>query len=484
MAAPSISFLGSGSGIDLQGIITTLMQAQQVPITALQKQATSYNTKISNLGVLKSKLSGLQTAAQALKPAVLQTPLQKFAKPSVSFADTGIGSATASAEAMGGSYSLEVSHLAQAQKIQSAAMPTSGLPLGTVTLELGSVSGGSFTVGQDKDGNNRSFQIEVTADNNTPEKLARAINQANTGVSATVINSKDASGNAVSHLVLTGKEGGDQAFRLSGTGGVAGLADYDPAHPATNANFTEVSAAQDAEIKLDGIAITSHSNTVENALTGVTLNLGKVGSTTVTVTEDHASQLKAALTSFVNAYNDAASSMKSLGAYDSETKVAGVLQGNRILREAQNTLSALVFGTSYDGGTPGDLSDDLRLASLGITFKSSDGTLSIDADKLDAAIAKDPEAVANFAANIGKAFDDSIEKIVGLSGSIATSTASMKTSISELEKRQAALTLRLEAVEARYRKQFAAVDTLMANMNSTSSYLTQQLATLSKTTSS
>jgi flagellar hook-associated protein 2 len=460
----SFTSLGVGSGLDLESLVQGLMNIERLPIAALQKQVASYNTRISALGTLSSKLSGLQTAAKALVPDTLQTALQKFTSYTAGFADETFGSAVVGDGAIGGSYNLHVDKLASAQKIKSIAMPET-LPTGTVTIEFGTLSGGAFTPDAA-----RQFTIEVTASNNSPEGLARAINQANIGISATLVD-----GDNGPQLVLTGKEGSDQAFKLSGLG-----SDYDPANPSASTSFSQVAGheAGDARLTLDGISITSKSNTIKDALTGVTLTLNKTGDTTLTVKEDNTTRLKAALEEFVKAYNEAASSMNALGAYDSETKVAGALQGNRILREAQNALSKLVFGQ------PGDA---MKLSDIGITFKSSDGTLSLDSDKLAAAIAKDPEAVANFVGGkegVGDKFSATIENLVGISGSIPSSTDSLKTSVRDLEKRQEALELRLVSVEARYRKQFAALDTLMANLNSTSAYLTQQLASLSQISSS
>jgi flagellar hook-associated protein 2 len=476
MMMPAFTSLGVGSGLDLEGLVTGLMNIERLPISSLEKQKTSYNTKISALGTLNSKLASLQTAAKALKPDTLQPALDKFASFTASLGDEKIGSVTASVGAVAGSYKLKVDQLAQGQKLTlNHALPDTLNAGGTLTITLGSVDGGVFKPNAG-DGNQKT--ITLTDTNNTPAGLRDAINKANIGVSATLVQ-----GDGGSRLVLTGKDGANQAFSLAASGLGAGGLNYNPANPPGSSNFTAAQEAKDAKFTLDGIEVTRHSNTISDALSGITLTLAQTGETTLNVKQDNATKLKSALEAFVKAYNDASSSMKTMGAYDAETKVAGSLQGNRILRDAQNTLSKLVFGEPNDA---------MKLADIGITFNNSNGTLSIDNAKLTAAIAKDPEAVANFVGGSGNKFDntfvpglgdrfsDGIEKIVGFSGSIKASTDSLKTSVRDLEKRQDALELRLESVEARYRKQFTALDTLMSKMNSTSNYLTQQLAGLSK----
>ena len=466
---PTITSLGVGSGMDLEGLITSLMNAQRVPLTQLQQQEVSYQSKISALGTLSSKLSSLQSAAQAMKPSVLQTPLQKFASYSATLGDSSIASASASDGAVAGSYNVTVSQLAQAQKITlgsgvpNAADGTSGsIPAGTLTLTFGSVSGSTFNADTSR------APVSITPTTNTLAGLRDAINAANVGVTATIVNASDGG-----HLVLTGQEGANQAFTLSGISGF----NYDPTATSGSA-FTTTQAAQDAQLTIDGIDVTSASNTVNNAIDGVSLTLTKTGSTTLKVVQDNTTNLTAALNGFISAYNAAVSTMQSQGAYDANTKTAGPLQGNYLLRSTQSTLSNLVFNTSVtnNGVTQ-------TLSSIGESIADANGNLRLDSSKLQAALQKDPAAVANLVAAVGSAFDSSLNQIVGISGSIANSTNSLNSMVKDVQKRQDALQLQLTAIEARYRQQFSNLDTLMSSMSSTSTYLTQQLSALSKMTS-
>jgi flagellar hook-associated protein 2 len=439
--------------MDLEGLVKGLMNVERLPLDKLKSKVTSFNTKISALGTLSSKLSSLQTAAKALKPDVLQAALDKFATYEAKVGDDKVAAVTVGEGAKSGSYSLEVEQLAQAQKsrIDGAAIDFGDGPL-TIT----------FNDGRDP--------VEITPSSSSLTSLANAINQSDTGIKATIV-----SANGGQHLVLTGEEGEGNGFSLSGLG-------LDSSADPADGGVTSVQGAQDAKFTLDGLQIQSSSNTVTSVfkvgdapvsvLEGVTLNLKSITTepTTVTVTAEHGDKLKSSLEAFVKSFNDAIGSIKSLGAYDAETKKVGDLNGNRVLREAQTVLRNLVFEKDANGRT---------LSDLGITFQK-DGTLKLDSDKLASAVANDPEAVAKFAGTIGTRFNTEIDKMAGLSGTIQASTDSIKTNVRNLEKQQEALDARLVKIEARYRSQFSALDGLIANMNSTSSYLSQQLSSIAK----
>ncbi|MDR3158393.1 MAG: flagellar filament capping protein FliD [Zoogloeaceae bacterium] len=448
----TFSAIGIGAGTDLSTLLEGLMSVERRPLTAIKSQMTSHNSKISALGTLQSKLSGLQTAAQALKPATLQSALEKFAAYSGSLANDKVGKVSVEAGATAGSYKLEVVSLASGQKdISNAfAVNADGKAL---------LAGGTFEISFGA-GDARNVSINTSA-GETLEDLRNTINSntAKSGVSASIIN-----GAYGQRLVLNGAEGTGNSFTASGGGIVFG-------------GQVASQAARDAQIKLDGVTINSQSNKISSALTGVTLDLaaGSQGeTTTLTVARNTEDKLKSSLEAFVKAYNDAVGSMNSLGAYDAASKTAGALQGNNVLRNAQNTLNDLVFNTK---------NGELSLSSIGVSIKGTDGTLALDAEKLAAAVAKDPKAIADFAAKIGTEFDKKINGIVGVAGSIQTSKNSLNTNIRDLEKRQEALESRLEKVEARYRAQFTALDVLLAKMNTTSSYLTQNLASLNASSS-
>jgi flagellar hook-associated protein 2 len=437
----TITSLGVGSGMNLEGLVQDLMKIERLPLANLQQQVTSFNTKISAMGTLASRLSALQTAAQALKPSALQSAMDKFGTYKGTLGNDSVATLTMGDGARSGSYSLEVTQLAQGQKSR---------------LDAGNLTGGGAIEFNFADS---SKNFSVTPSGSSLTSIANAINQAGKGVTATIVN-----GDGGQQLVLTGDTGSENAFTVSGAG--------------VTGSVTTVQTAQDAQLKLDGISITSSSNTIKDAVTGVSLQLKatNVGApTTMTVEADYSDKLQKGMEDFVKAFNDVINTVKTLGAYDSEKGTAGALNGNRILRETETTLRGLVF----DQGSP--LTDQngeaMMLSKLGVTFQK-DGTLSLDSDKLKAAIDKDPTLVANFSAEIGNRFNTGLDRLAGTGGSVQSATDSLKASVRGLEKRQEAMELRMVQVEERYRKQFSALDTLMASMNSTSNFIAQQLSSL------
>lgn len=479
----SVTSLGVGSGLDLQGMLTKLMQVEQQPLTLLQNKQASYQSKISALGTLQSSLAALQTAAAGLTPSSTQTATEKFSSYSASVADTTIASASAAKGAVAGSYSLEVSSLATAQRLVSpasafvSASTALNVDAGTLKIEFGKftpatttpVAAATYTPDA-----TRELDISISA-NASLNDIRDAINAKNGGVSATIVT-----GTNGPQLVLTSlKEGTDNVMRLSGlTGTDAGNFNFDPLAPAVS-TFSETAAggrtASNAAFELNGIAGTSSTNAVTGVLDGVTLNLIKtnVGTpTTVTVSQNTTTGLTSALQAFVKAYNDSNSTMGGLGTYNATTKIAGALQGESSLRTAQGQVRSLLFGTTGDSASAYQ-----RLSDIGVSV-AKDGTLSLDTTKLNTAITSDFAGVANLVAKIGDTYNKTLEGIVGTTGSLVSATTGVTRMIKDLTNRQNVLSDRLTRIEASYRKQFTALDTLIASMNKTSTYLTQQLANL------
>ncbi len=447
----SFTSLGVGSGLDLEGIITKLMSVEQQPLLALQKRETAYNAKISALGSLKSTLASLQTAAGGLTPAIGKSAADKFASFSAGVADSSLANATASTGAVAGNYTLSNIELAGAQQIRrtAIALPSAA---GALTIQVG--AGDPVTAN--------------IAANATLADVVSAINNSSTAVSASIIND-----GAADHLILTAKDtGAANTIKISGQDGWSGALDYSGA--GSSGDWTESSAAKNASLQINGIAVTSASNTLKTAIQGVTLNLTKAGSTTLSVSKDVTAGLSNALNAFISAYNAANTSMSALGAYNPVTKAAGALQGNSTLRSAQNQVRSVLFDTVAGGSSAYQ-----RLSDIGVAV-AKDGSLSLDAAKLNKAIAADYNGVANLVAKVGGAYNTTLANIVGASGSLVAATDSATSMLKSLQNRENALSSRLNIIEANYRKQFTALDKMIAGMNKTSSYLTQQLSMLSR----
>lgn len=454
----SVSSLGSGSGIDLEGLLTKLMAAEQAPLTALTKKQTSYTTRISSLGTLNSVLAALQTAAAAMKPSATQTAVEKFASYSAASSTATVATASVTTGAAAGTYSLTDVVLASAQQIRKSGIAVPSVA-GALSIQVGTGSAVSVALGA----------------NSTLADVATAINESGAGVTASIVTS-----GSDSYLTLSATAtGAANTITITGSdtgGGTTWASAMDYSSTLAN-SWTQKTAATDASLKVDGLAVTSASNTLTN-ISGVTVNLLTAGSTTLTVKRDTTTGLTSALNAFVTAYNAANTTMGGLGTYNATTKIAGALQGNSTLRTAQNQMRALLFGTATGGSSPYQ-----RLSDIGVTM-ATNGALSIDSAKLNKAISADYTTVASLVAKVGDAYNTSLNAIAGKTGLIAAATTSANDSIKILTKQQTAVSERLVRIESSYRKQFTALDTLIASMKTTSSYLTQQFDALASANSS
>ena len=393
-----LSSLGVGSGLDVNGIITKLMAVESQPLTALDTKEASYQTKLSAYGNLKSTLASFQTAVQAVS-----TP-DKFVVQKASVSDATIFSAAAGTGAAAGSYNIQVSLLAQAQKLYSAAQASSSASIGsgTLTIDFGTYSGDTFTLNPDK----ASQTVTIAAGQSSMTGIRDAINTANMGVQANIVN--DGSGY---RLTLTsGDTGAANAMRVSVTDGdgnntdASGLSKlvYDGRSVSGVKNMSQSAAAQNAALTIDGIAISKASNTITDAIEGVTLNLlqpnASGAGTTLTVVRDSAG-IQTAIQGFVTAYNITAQTLSGISAYNSSTKTAAVLQGDSAVLSIESSLRNVLnsaLGTAGGGLT--------TLSDIGLSIQK-DGTLSLDSTKLQAAVNDPNKDISTLFAAVGKPSD-------------------------------------------------------------------------------
>jgi flagellar hook-associated protein 2 len=465
----SISSAGIGSGLDVESLVTKLMAVEKMPVTALDTKEAGIDAKLSALGTVKSALAALQTAAKALG-----TPNQLMpAKASV--ADSTVLGASTSGAVAPGSYNIEVQSLAESQKLKTTLgwnATTDVVGDGTLTIKVGSYASGSFVA----DASKSAAAITISPANHTLAGIRDAINASNAGVTASIIN--DGSKN---YLSLTSKDTG-QANALQISSADAGLQalTFDG---VGGANAQQTVAAKDAVIFVDTVKITKPSNTISDAIEGVTLNLNATtasGVTTkLTVTRDTGA-VKSAVQNLVTAYNAAAKAMADATAYDTSTGTSAVLNGDSTIRSIQSQLRS-VMGAAVSGASRGAAT----LADVGITSQT-DGSLAVDDTKLSAALA-DPNrdmtklfAYSGTNKGYGAQLDTVIGRILSPVGLLPGHANSFNDQIKDIGKQRDALNLRLAATEKRYRAQFSALDSAIASMSSTSNYLTQQLAGLSK----
>ncbi|MDR2838218.1 MAG: flagellar filament capping protein FliD [Azonexus sp.] len=442
--AGTISSLGVGSNLDAATIVSSLMAIERQPLNALKTKESSFNAKLSAYGTLKSALSTLQTAAKAL------TDASKVGGFGVTVGDSKILGATAAFNASPGTYSIHVGNLATAQKNFSSPI-NSGQSFGSGTL--------TFNIG----GNAKNIDI---ADGSSINDIRSAINAANMGVTATVI-----SGSGGDRLVLSSTDTGTaNAFSLTVASADANL----QALATANSDATLSVAAKDANLTIDGVAVTSSSNTLTSALTGITLNLTAPGDTTITVTKD-TSKTADAVNAFVKAYNDVISQMKTLTAYDVNTKTGAALNGEGTIRSIQSMLNNARLDTPAD--LAGSSSLYKSLSALGIAI-TQDGSLQVDNDKLTTALNTSAVDVTKTLGAFGQAMSDQIDNIIGAKGILANRTDGINSTIKTLQNNQTSMQARLDKIQARYEAQFTALDTLMSGLNRQSNYMTNWLSSL------
>lgn len=444
----ALSAPGIGSNLDINSIVSQLMAVESRPLTLLGQREASFQARLTAYGTIKGALSSFQLAVKSL------TLPSKFTGMQATSSDAEVLTGKASGSALAGTYDIAVSTLAQAQ-IQAATTKYA-----ETDVALGVSGNLAFTVGAN------SFSVTVSA-TDTLEDIAAAINAAddNAGVKASIVNDGGSPGN---RLVIAAADSG-----------LANTVAIDDSGLSASFAFAETQPAQDLALTVNGIPVSKPSNVVTDAIQGVTLTVLKEGAATLTVAQD-ASGAKSAIDAFVKAYNDLNKILNDLSAYNAETKQAAVLQGEASVRTIQsqirNALGSLVRGT-----------DTYRtLSQLGISVQL-DGSLSVDAAKLDSALAADPADIARFFTGSGEdgnplGLATRLNSIAGSlldgTGILASATDSINSSIREIGDRREVLNRRLLDVEERYRRQFAALDTLISSLNQTSAYLQQQLANL------
>ncbi|MFY0989111.1 flagellar filament capping protein FliD [Halomonas sp. C05BenzN] len=441
----TISSLGIGSGLDLNGLLDQLRDAERGKLAPLKQQQASHQAKISAYGKLSSALSTFQSAAARLNEASLYQ--------SVSSGVSGSSvEAAATAEAVPGRYDVDVTQLARAQSIATGGF-AEGASFDAGTLTISTASGDPLA-------------IEVAQDD-TLEAIRDRINAADGGISASIVNDGDA--DTPYRLVLsTGETGTEAAIQsIQFDGGDGRLTFNDGAADG----FSEVVAARDASLTVNGIEITSQANRVEGAIQGVTLDLAELGESTVTV-ELNNRELREAVTGFVKAYNDLKGTTGELTRFDAESGVAGELLGDGTLRSVESRLRSVLGGGVGEG-------EFRMLSDIGIRLQR-DGTLELDEARLDEVIVNDRQALTDFFAGQDKAgglagkLDQSLGQMLDDRGLLGNAKRGLESRMDSLDTRFERMERSIERTIERYRQQFGQLDAMIASMNQTSSYLTEQ----------
>ncbi|MCA6217988.1 flagellar filament capping protein FliD [Ideonella sp. B7] len=475
-----ISSLGVGSGLQAESIIAALMSGEQKPIDQLATEQSQMKTQLSSMGKLASLTSTMRDAAASLSSSSL------WKTKSFTSADTTVISGSAGISAAAGSYSVSVQALANAQTVTSGTFSASSATLseGTLTVELGSWSGSTFT------GKSGSSPVSITIGpgDTSLASIRDKINGANAGVTASIVN--DASGARLSlRSTTTGAENG---FRITAAETVddgnagTGLSALTYAPSGTASVMSLNQAATNAQATINGIQVSSTSNTFDSVVDGLSFTAGKVSASPVAVTvASDTDTMKKSINSFVSAFNALVSYIKDQTKYTPPTAkgtqgTSSPLQGDATTVGLLNRLRSVINAPSTASASLQHLSD------MGISV-GGDGTLSVDATKLDTALTK-PDEVGKALATDGADSSSSgfMDRFRDLGNAVLDPTAgslqlrqdAINASIKRNQQRQDELTERLSSYETRLRAQFSALDTQMASMNALSAYVTKQMSAL------
>ncbi|WP_404273155.1 flagellar filament capping protein FliD [Yersinia similis] len=463
----SISSLGSGSGLDLNDVLGKLTASEMTRLTPLTNQQSSYKSKLTAFSVLQSALAKLETASATLKKA------DTLNSTAVSGANTAF-SATTDSKATAGSYSIEVTNLAKAQSLLSKDVPNATDKLGNDNATR------IITISQP--GQEKPLEVTLTNEQTSLADIRDAINKKEGNVNASIMKTSD----DTYYLALTARDTGTQSemtISVSGDETLNDFLNYTPSSTGGSGAMTQKVKAENAELAVNGVAITRQSNTITDAPQGVTINLKAVTKADtpeqLTIVRD-SSASKAAIQNFVDAYNSLQTTFGSLTKYTAvesgsdQSGSNGALVGDGTLRTIQTQLKSQLAAAQ-----PGDLK---TLASMGIT-QDLDGKLVVDSIKLDAALKDKPNSVTAFLVGDGKnsGFATQTEKLLNTaldttSGTLKTVTDGINNTLKSLDKQVISTTNSINANIERYKTQFTQLDKMMSSLNNTSSFLTQQFS--------
>ena len=383
----AITSSGIGSGLDIEGLVTQLVAAERSPTeNRLVAKAAEYQGQISAFGALKGALSGFQSSLSSLQS------LSTYNGRNASVSDSDVLAVSAGSAAAAGSYSVEVNSLAKAHSLASGSYSTTTDLVGEGTLSFrfgttdytgpdpGPESYNNFTLHADK----AASTITIDSTNNTLAGIRDAVNDADIGVNASIIN--DGSGFRL--LFASEDTGANNSLEISVTeSGLAGLSAL--AFNASTTSLSQTVAAQDANLTVNGLPVTSASNTVSSVINGLdlTLKAETFGVPVEVSVSRNSASIKGALNSFISAYNGLIETTNALSSYDPATKEAGLLLGDATLRGISGRLRS-ELNTAISGVGPYN-----TLASIGITT-DGDGKLVLNQANLDKVMAEDFDALS------------------------------------------------------------------------------------------
>ncbi len=443
-----ITTLGAGSGVDVKSLAQSLVDAEKQPRKALiDAKITKSEAKISGYAAVSFVLGELKKKFSALDD------LSDFSAMGITNSQSNAFSVTSDSTATSGTHSLEVLSLAKAQRRTSVGFATS-----STSLNNGDAFNLSLAIGS-----GAPQTIAIAASKDTPAGVVSTINGANLGVTAQLVNTGNAT--APIQIVITGKTGLANAFTL--TSDIAS---------GTGLNFSSLESASDASIKVNGVSMTRGTNTVSDAIPGVTLNIKAVtsGAATVDMIRD-TSLVKTKLNDLVTAYNDVESVLKD--AYNKDSKVEGYgasLVSDSLVQKVRSEVRGIFSGTS---STPGTNIKALR--DVGITI-TREGKMEMDATKADTALASQfddmvkmlsqnrttPTTLVTLPSGLAGDAVKTLDAMINFNGTISTQSRNTTEQIAKYKTDLKKLDERMTQLLERYSKQFSTMDSLVGQSNS------------------
>ncbi|MDN2453697.1 flagellar filament capping protein FliD [Lactobacillus sp. UCMA15818] len=466
--------LGQYSGITAS-TIESLLQADSsyVARTKAQTQITTNSSQQTAWGDIKSRLTNFLTDVQALESD------DAFNTKVATTSDSSVASISGTSAADEGTYSLSVSQLATNTKVIGSQVSTDkdtalGIS-GTLTLNSSDSSTTTAT----------SVDVAISATDSLSNVVDKINAQTNkSGVKASLVDN---------HLVLTAQTAGAKTLAVS--------ADSDSVLSSLgmSSDATTTTTGKTAKFQLDGVSIERNTNSVSDAIKGVTINLSKISSDAVTLSlTNDTSKATSAVSTLVSQYNSLMGLISDdldVGDPSSSDNTQGTLVGDSELTRLQSQLSSLMTSSATNGTA-------LNASKLGISITDNDGTVGFDADKFKAQLASDPDAVKNFfyqstksitgttksesgyAASLGSLANNYLSDTSTNKGTIAVKLAGYTTSTSELNDQIKKLTTALEAKKDHYVDIYTRLDTAMMKAETQLSYVTSLTSSTSSSSSS
>jgi flagellar hook-associated protein 2 len=491
---PAITSLGIGAnGLDVNSIVSKLTALERQPLTNLQTQATIENSQISSFAQVKSEFSALTDAATAMSTASAWTARN------ASSSNTSAAAISVDSTAAPTSFTLDVDALA---KQQSNASPqiTGAVGAGTLTIRLGKWDATGTTFSPSATGSDVTITVGAS---DTVASIANAINKSGAGVVATAFND----GTQDRLLISSQNTGAANGFRIQATSSAPDAAGadltrlaFDPQNSggvgmATSGNPTQFSS--DAIAHINGLKVTSASNTLTGNIPGVTINLLGTTTTNYNATTDTGTKSPVTMAvsenvtpavqnvqNFVDAYNKLATDLANLTKYDPVTKTPSIFQGDSSIIGMQSVLRSMI-GSTTNGSTAYS-----RLSDVGIELQPDGITLGINTAKLATSANNGTELQKFFITDNKNPLTDGFAVkfknfgagVLATGGTVANKEQSLQDQLKRNGVEQQKVNDRADALQARLTAQYSALDGQLASINALAAYVSQQVTTWNKST--